>query len=310
MMTKKTWNALALGASALALVTVSACGGGGGSDDQAKKPSSAAEPSISAVQGAATAAAPAVTVTAGQLAVRTDGTLGPIVSDGKGMTLYVFDKDTTPGSSACEGDCAKTWPPVPADGTTVATGLNQDLLGTVTRTDGAKQLSLAGKPLYYYAKDTKPGDTYGQNVGNVWHASAPDGWKTGVARPALGVLNDPKLGPVLQDKNGRTLYLFTKDTPWPMKTACDATCLTKWTPSGLVSEADAKAVGLPAKTLFTFTTPNGTKQESYNCWPAYTFGGDTQPGQTNGQNVGNVWFAIKANITAIDRGKTIPAAKG
>ncbi|MDX3096271.1 SCO0930 family lipoprotein [Streptomyces sp. ME19-03-3] len=309
-MTKKTWNALALGASVLTLVTVSACGGGyGASDSGAQQKPSVASPSISVIPGSVQAT-PTVNVSAGQLAVRTDGKLGPIVSDGKGMTLYVFDKDTTPGKSACEGDCAKSWPPVPADGATVATDLNQDLLGTVTRTDGSKQLTLAGKPLYYYAKDTKPGDTNGQNVGNVWHASAPDGWKAGVARPALGVLNDPKLGPVLQDKNGKTLYLFTKDTPWPMKTACDTACLAKWTPSGLVSEADAKAVGLPAKTLFPFTTPNGTKQESYNCWPAYTFNGDAQPGQINGQNIGNVWFAISAKITTIDRGKTIPAAKG
>lgn len=307
-MKKKTWNALLLGASALTLVTVSACGGGG-SDDARPQQAAGASPEISVVPGAASAA-PAVTASAGRLTVRTDAELGPVVSDGKGMTLYVFDKDTTPGTSSCTGDCATSWPPVPADGAGVSTGLNQDLLGSITRTDGSKQLTLAGKPLYYYAKDTKPGDTNGQGVGKVWHASAPDGWKTGVPRPALRVLDDPKLGPVLQDRDGRTLYLFTKDTPWPMKTACDTACLEKWTPSGVVGEADAKAAGLPAKTLFTFTTPNGTQQESYNCWPAYTFKGDTQPGQTNGQNVGKVWFAIKADITTIDRGKTVPAAKG
>ncbi|MFJ9029482.1 SCO0930 family lipoprotein [Streptomyces sp. NPDC102274] len=305
-MTKKTWNVLALGTSALALLTVSACGTSSGSDNQAAKPN--ASPAISVIPGAADAS-PVAKATAGRLTVTTDDKLGPVLNDGKGMTLYVFDKDTTPGTSACSGDCAKLWPQVPADGTTVSTDLNQDLLGSITGSDGSKQLTLGGKPLYYYAKDTKPGDTNGQNVGGVWHASAPDGWKAGVKRPALRVLDDPKLGPILQDKNGMTMYLFTKDTPWPMKTACDATCLQKWTPSGLVNASDVEAIGLPAKTLFTFTTPNGTKQESFNCWPAYTFKGDTQPGQTNGQNVGKVWFAIKANVTAVDRGKTIPAAK-
>ncbi|WP_413756934.1 hypothetical protein [Streptomyces sp. MMBL 11-3] len=129
-------------------------------------------------------------------------------------------------------------------------------------------------------------------------------------RPALGVLKSPDLGPVLQDGNGRTLYLFTKDTPWPMKTACDAKCREKWTPAGPVTAAQAKAAGLDPGVLFTFTTPDGRKQESFNCWPAYTFKGDEKPGDINGQGVGGTWFAIKADIPRSDRGKTVPAAKG
>ncbi|WSM52376.1 transposase [Streptomyces sp. NBC_01707] len=62
-------------------------------------------------------------------------------------------------------------------------------------------------------------------------------------RQALGVLDRPKLGKILQYKNGRTLYLFTKDEPWPMKTACDDACLQNWTPTPPVTAADAKAVG-------------------------------------------------------------------
>ncbi|GHH88952.1 lipoprotein [Streptomyces sulfonofaciens] len=307
-MNKKTWHNLALGASALTLLTVSACGSGdGGSQD--RNPKQGASPAISVIPGSA-GSPPAVSSSAGRFTVHTDDKLGPVVSDARGMTVYVFDKDTTPGTSACEGACAKDWPAVPADRATASPGLNQDLLGSLTRPDGTRQLTLAGKPLYYYAKDTKPKETSGQNIGGVWHAAAPDGWKSGVPRPALGVLNDPKLGPILQDGNGRTLYLFTKDTPWPMKTACGTACLATWTPTGLVSEADAKAAGLPAKTLFPFTTANGSRQESFNCWPGYTFKGDTQPGLTGGQNVGGVWFAIKANIKKIDRGATVPAAKG
>lgn len=304
-MKKNSRNVLLLAAATMTLAAVSAC-----SSNATTKSASQASPAVSVVPGAASASPSPADAGAGQLAIRDDAKLKSVVADGKGMTLYVFDKDTTPGTSSCVDACAKLWPPVSADNVSVSEGLNQDLLGSITRTDGTKQLTIAGKPVYHYAKDVKPGDTKGQGVGGVWYASAPDGWKAGVERPALRVLNDPKLGKVLQDKNGKTLYLFTKDTPWPMKTACDETCLQKWTPSGLVSEADAKTVGLPDRTLFTFTTPKGTKQESYNCWPAYTFNGDTAPGQTNGQNVGNVWFAIKADITKIDRGKTIPAAKG
>ncbi|MGW3248326.1 SCO0930 family lipoprotein [Streptomyces sp. NPDC001070] len=297
-------NALFLtGAALLTLTAVTACGEKSG----AGAPAAVQQPA--AVSASAGPSAPAVTASAGQLSVRPDGALDSIVVDGKGMTVYVFTKDTAPGASSCVDDCAAQWPPVPAGDARAAKGLNQDLLGSITRTDGTEQLTLAGKPLYYYAKDTKPGDTNGQGVKGAWYASAPDGWKAGVKRPALGVLNDPKLGKVLQDEDGRTLYLFTKDQPWPMRTACDATCLQKWTPSTPVTAADAEKAGIDPKALFTFTTPNGTKQEAFNCWPAYTFKGDSRPGDTNGQYVGGVWFAVKQDIT-IDRGKTVPAAKG
>ncbi|KIF72961.1 hypothetical protein QR77_01025 [Streptomyces sp. 150FB] len=304
-MKKNTRSALLVGAAATMLIGVTACGQ---ETSPAKAASSgSAAPSISVVPGSASVAPSAG---AGQLAVRTDAKLKSIVADGQGMTLYVFTKDeATPGKSTCDGDCATAWPPVPADAT-VSDGLNKDLLGSVTRTDGSKQLTLAGKPLYYFAKDTKPGDTNGQGVGGTWYAAQPDGGEAGSDRPGLGVLDDPKLGKILTDKNGKTLYLFTKDTPWPMKTACDATCLKQWTPSAPVTAEQAKAAGLDPKVLFTFNTPNGTAQESYNCWPAYTFNGDAQPGQTNGQNIGGVWFAIKQDIPGSDKGKTIPAAKG
>ncbi|MDX3075964.1 SCO0930 family lipoprotein [Streptomyces sp. NPDC088354] len=309
-MNKNARNALFLTGTALALTAVTACGQQTGTG---AAPASVQQPVVNAVSGYPsvddTESAPPVTEAASGLAVRTDAKLKTIVVDGKGMTVYVFSKDTKPGTSSCEGECAAQWPPVPADDAQAAKGLNQDLLGSITRTDGSKQLTLAGKPLYYFAKDSLPGDTNGQGVKGLWYAAEPDGWKAGVERPALGVLNDPKLGKILQDKNGRTLYLFTKDKPWPMKTACDATCLQKWTPTAPVTAADAKAAGLAPTALFTFNTPNGTQQEAFNCWPGYTFKGDSQPGDTNGQNVKGVWFAIKQDIT-VDRGKTVPAAKG
>ncbi|MEU4172823.1 SCO0930 family lipoprotein [Streptomyces sp. NPDC026665] len=300
-MRKNRQSALLLTGAALLLTAVTGCGQDKPSGTSASVQQPAAKPK------SASPAAPAVTTT--QLSVRTDAKLKSLVVDGKGMTLYVFTKDTSPGESSCVDACAVKWPPVPAGNAKVGKALNQDLLGSITRSDGSQQLTLAGKPLYYYADDTKPGDAKGQGVGRAWYASAPDGWKAGVQRPALGVLNDPKLGKILQDRNGRTLYLFTKDTPWPMKTACDTACLQKWTPTPPVTAADAKAVGIDPQALFTFTTPSGTQQEAFNCWPAYTFSGDSQPGDVNGQNVGDVWFAIKQDIT-VDRGKTVPAAKG
>ncbi|MGJ7918203.1 hypothetical protein ACI48D_22380 [Massilia sp. LXY-6] len=85
--------------------------------------------------------------------------------DSKGMTVYTFDKDTAnSGKSACTGPCATNWPPVHADGATMAAPYS-----TVTRDDGSKQLAYHGKPLYTFAKDKKPGDKAGDKVKDVWH---------------------------------------------------------------------------------------------------------------------------------------------
>jgi predicted lipoprotein with Yx(FWY)xxD motif len=95
---------------------------------------------------------------------------GPILADGRGLTVYVFDKDTVSGSSACNGNCAKAWPPlaVPADSKPVS-GWTQ-----VAREDGTKQWAYKGKPLYTFDHwDTKPGDTNGDGVGGIWHVVKP-----------------------------------------------------------------------------------------------------------------------------------------
>lgn len=88
-----------------------------------------------------------------------------VLADASGMTVYTFDKDTAgSGKSACNGPCATMWPPVPVTGDTVASPYS-----VVTREDGAKQLAYKGKPLYLFAKDTKPGDRKGDKVKDVWH---------------------------------------------------------------------------------------------------------------------------------------------
>ncbi|MCD0486365.1 SCO0930 family lipoprotein [Streptacidiphilus sp. ASG 303] len=300
-------NALLAGAVGALLLPLAACGTqGDGSAAQTVKPAAAAAPG-SAAPGGATAPATAAPA-AVKVSVRQDPRLGPLVQDGSGRTLYRFDKDAPrPSASNCDGACATAWPPVPADGASAGPGLNPSLLGSVTRSDGTRQLTLGGWPLYAYSKDTKPGDTTGQGVGGTWFASAPDGRKAGAPRPALGVLDAPGLGKVLTDRNGMTLYLFTKDTPWPMATACGDACLQKWTPAPPVTAEEARAADIDPALLFTFTRPDGTRQVAVNCWPAYTFKGDTAPGQTNGQGVGGTWFAISKDARN-DRGRTVPAA--
>ena len=97
-------------------------------------------------------------------------TLGNYLADQKGMTLYVFDRDKEVGKSVCNGGCAKLWPPfAPEAGQAKTT----EPLSIITRDDGTKQYAYKGKPLYYYDKDSKPGDTRGDAVGTVWWVAKP-----------------------------------------------------------------------------------------------------------------------------------------
>jgi predicted lipoprotein with Yx(FWY)xxD motif len=87
-----------------------------------------------------------------------------------GMTLYTFDKDMAgSGKSVCNGPCATNWPPLMATDSDKASGD----YSVVTRDDGKKQWALKGKPLYYWVKDTKPGDKTGDGVLTVWHTARP-----------------------------------------------------------------------------------------------------------------------------------------
>lgn len=86
------------------------------------------------------------------------------------MTLYTFDKDVADsGKSVCNGPCATNWPPLYAmDGVSASGDYS-----IITRDDGKKQWALKGKPLYYWAKDQKPGDKTGDGFNNVWHVAKP-----------------------------------------------------------------------------------------------------------------------------------------
>ena len=104
--------------------------------------------------------------------VAKDPKLGSFLVDSKGMTLYLYTKDT-PNTSNCYDQCATNWPPLYADGNPTAPADVPGTLGVTTRKDGKKQVTYNGWPLYYWVKDTKPGDTTGQGVGNVWYVLEP-----------------------------------------------------------------------------------------------------------------------------------------
>ncbi|MFN0115681.1 MAG: hypothetical protein ACKVPY_13485 [Paracoccaceae bacterium] len=96
---------------------------------------------------------------------------GKILTDTSGMTLYTFDKDQG-GMSACYDDCAKAWPPLLAAADAVPDDKD---FGIVERTDGTKQWTFYGKPLYLWMQDKAPGDVTGDGVKGVWHAAEATG---------------------------------------------------------------------------------------------------------------------------------------
>ena len=153
---------------------LAACGG-----------ASADDPSTSKAKAATESASPAKEATAGPTPVGKPGVqikarqsdYGKIIVTGSGITLYLFEKEKQ-AKSECYGACATAWPPVPARGRPIAgAGVKQELLGTTTRSNGRKQVTYGGHPLYLYAPEG-PGEILCQDVfeyGGLWLIVRPSG---------------------------------------------------------------------------------------------------------------------------------------
>jgi predicted lipoprotein with Yx(FWY)xxD motif len=121
--------------------------------------------------------------------------LGRILVDGRGRTLYLFEKDKR-GKSACAGQCAGYWPPLIASGKPRATaGAKASLLGTTKRADGRLQVTYNHHPLYTFVKDTRKGQTNGEEVdafGAEWYAVSAAGAKVDKdVAPSIGGAQAP-----------------------------------------------------------------------------------------------------------------------
>lgn len=97
-----------------------------------------------------------------------DSAKGTILTDGAGMSLYVFDKDTAAVSN-CYDDCAMKWPPLEAK----RAAMPQGEFGIIIRADGSRQWTHKGLPLYTWFKDAAAGDITGDGVKGVWHLARP-----------------------------------------------------------------------------------------------------------------------------------------
>lgn len=162
--------------AALTLVAA-ACGDSNDSNDTADNTTSTTAASSTTAGGGygddSSATTTAGAASAASLAVATTS-LGDIVVDSEGYTLYLYEPDPT-GSSTCINACASSWPPALVTGTpTAGPGVTGELT-TTTRADGTTQLVFGGHPLYRYSLDKAPGEVKGQDVGEVWYVLSPSG---------------------------------------------------------------------------------------------------------------------------------------
>jgi predicted lipoprotein with Yx(FWY)xxD motif len=147
-------------AAALGAIGLAACGSDGGYGAPAPAPTTA---STIATISPSTAAAST-----------RDSSLGPVLVDGKQLTLYGLTQDDN-GMPTCLDACAAVWPPEAVNGATLPTGLDPAIFSVVTRPDGTHQLKAGKWPLYRFAGDAAPGDVNGQGSGGVWYVVTPTG---------------------------------------------------------------------------------------------------------------------------------------
>ena len=160
-----------LGLAAAATLALSGCG--------SDTPAASSTPVAATTTAAASVTESSSAAASGPVTLKSaSSSLGDVLVDGAGKTLYVFDKDTAnSGSSACVDKCATVWPALPAgSGTPTLDGVT-GTLGTITGVDGSPQVTLDGRPLYYFAKDAAPGDVAGQGVNGTWWVVGTDGAK-------------------------------------------------------------------------------------------------------------------------------------
>lgn len=165
---------LTAAAAAATLALLTGCGSSYNSSSSSTAASTRAASSTATTSSASTAA-PGVVISTKQSKLGTVLAAGP-----KQLTVYLFEADRG-GASACSAACAKVWPPVTASGApSIAGQVEEAGLSTITRSDGTKQVTYKGHPLYFYDDDKDAEDAYGQgskSFGAEWYALNPSGAK-------------------------------------------------------------------------------------------------------------------------------------
>ena len=217
-----------------------------------------------------------------------NATFGKILTDSDGISLYFFSDDTK-DTSECLAGCLNIWPIFYAEDLIVGSGLDSAEFGIITRTDGAKQTTYQGWPLYYYVSDVNTNDTLGDNVGEEWFIAKPDYSLMYVYSQLTGddgnnytsdyVVGDGETGYIV-DIDGRTLYTFSNDTNNTNNfTNSDFSNNAVWP----IAEIDLdKIPSILNNGDFGTIDVFGRTQLTYKSWPLYYFGQDSVRGDNKG----------------------------
>ncbi|MDJ0748983.1 MAG: hypothetical protein QNJ11_05840 [Woeseiaceae bacterium] len=224
-----------------------------------------------------------------------------------GLTLYTFENDRNDadgdgeGDSDCNDDCATTWPPLLADGTSTEEGF----FTIITRDDGTSlQWAFKGLPLYTFSGDSVSGDVNGEATGGTWFVARPNPYQqASVADTASGTVfvgrgsvigTDGAGGQASDrlDREGFVLYTFENDRndtdgDGPGDSDCNGGCAETWPP--LYADTAATAGG----DFTIIDRDDGTRQWALNGLPLYFFAPDQVPGETSGEGAGGVWYVAR-----------------
>jgi len=217
-----------------------------------------------------------------------NATLGQILTDKDGKTLYFFSKDTK-GASECIDGCLDAWPIFFEENIAVNSGLDHADFGTINRTDGSKQTTYKGWPLYYFVNDNTAGDINGDNKNNIWFAAKPDYSLMYVITQLVGhdgknYMSDYSEGEgvtsYITGIDGRTMYTFKNDTK-------DNNNFTKedFSNNGVWPIVEITLDKIPSNLAaadFGIIDVFGKNQLTYKGWPLYYFGQDSSRGDNKG----------------------------
>jgi predicted lipoprotein with Yx(FWY)xxD motif len=227
---------------------------------------------------------------------------GLVLAGSKGLTLYYYTADK-PGSgkSACTGGCATAWPPLTAPVKAPMGAKMPGPIGMITRAGGAKQVTINGYPIYYYAEDMAPGQANGNGAGGTWHVIKMRAAGAATARASVLKVERTSAGTVLAGSKGLTLYYYAEDKPGSGKSVCTGGCATAWPALKAPVRAPA-GVKLPGK-IGMITRADGTRQVTINGYPIYYYAEDMAPGQANGNGEAGKWHVIKVKMTSGSTGR-------
>lgn len=253
-----------------------------------------------------------------EILISNHSTYGSILTDGDGISLYFFSKDAS-GESACLDGCLSKWPIFFVETPELASGLNAADFGTITHSNGEKQTTYKGWPLYYYAPAgdgivETAGETAGENVGGVWFVAKPDYTIMIVSAQLKGndgvnYKSDYTTGDgattYFTDAYGNTLYAWIKDYNGVNKfTKEDFSNNTSW--PIYETEKGAFPSSLSSEDFATIDV-HGKMQLTYKGWPLYHFGQDASRGDNKGVSVPTpgVWPVVNQSIDTAPASPTV-----